>query len=89
MKAKAGTGALLSNGQEISVEYDLVQSQGRDRVFAEGTVFGDERALIDVFNTGPCILRLETGEPVHAFLEDCRSSGGVADIRVTDPVTWN
>lgn len=86
MKARAGVGALLSNGQEIPVEYDLIQSQGRAGVFAEGTVFGDAHALFGVFSTGPCILRLESGEPVHVFLEDCRSSAGVADIRVTDPV---
>ena len=89
MKAKAGVGALLSNGQEIPVEYDLVQSQGRDRVFAEGEVFGDAGSLFDVYTAGPCVLRLESGEPVHAFLEDCRSSAGVADIRVTDPIIWN
>ena len=89
MKAKAGSGALLSNGQEIPVRYDIVQTEGPGSVFAEGKVFGDAHALFGVFNAGPCVLRLESGEPVHAFLEDCRSSAGEADIRVTDPIPWN
>ncbi len=88
MRAIGGTGALLSGGREVPVRYDLVEAAGGGRVFAEGQVFGDAQALSEVYRSGPCVLRLETGAPVHAFLEDCRASAGVADIRVTDPVAW-
>ncbi len=88
MNSTAGTGALLSKGEEVIVEYDLVELSGHSGVFAEGEVFGDTHALFKVFQSGPCVLRLESGDPVHAYLEDCRSSAGVADIRITDPVKW-
>ena len=86
-RAVGGTGALLSGDREVPVRYDLVEAQG-GRVFAAGAVFGDAEALCGVFGAGPCILRLETGQPVHAYLEDCRASAGVADIRITDPIDW-
>jgi len=85
----AGTGVLLSGDGEVSVRYDLVETVGAGAVSAEGQVFGDAHALSAIFAGGPCILRLETGEPVHAYLEDCRSSAGVADIRITDPIAWS
>jgi hypothetical protein len=88
MKTMGGSGALLSGGREAPVRYDLVEANGEGGVRAEGEVFGDAEALRAVYASGPCVLRLETGEPLRAFLEDCRSSAGVADIRVIDPVVW-
>ncbi|MGH3426608.1 MAG: hypothetical protein ACRDQZ_03385 [Mycobacteriales bacterium] len=68
--------------------YDLVEASGERGVFAEGQVFGDARALHAVFDAGPCILHMEGGRPVHVYLADSRSSAGVAEIRVTEPLAW-
>jgi len=89
MRAIGGTGVLLSEGQAVPVRYDLVEAAGASGVSAKGQVYGDAHGLSAIFSAGPCILRLETGEPVHAFLEDCRASAGVADIRITDPIAWS
>jgi hypothetical protein len=87
MKAIAGAGALLSHGQEIPVTYDLVESAASSRFSAEGEVFGDARALIDVYNTGPCNLLLETGRAVQVVLVVCHLHGA-AEVRVKGPVKW-
>jgi hypothetical protein len=86
MKTLAGSGALISGGREVPVRYDLLKVEGHRRHFAEGLVFGETGPSIEVFHNGPCVLRLESGRAVHAYLEDCRSSSGVADVRVTDPI---
>ena len=86
MRVLAGVGVVLANGKAIPVRYDLVEAAASGRVFAEGELGGDAHALSTVFS--PFVQRLETGDAVHAFLADCRSTAGVADIRVTDPIAW-
>jgi hypothetical protein len=88
MNAIAGAGALLYRGQEVPVTYDLVQSPAQSRFSAEGEVFGEARALIEVFNSGPCNLRLETGRAVQVVLIVCHLHGA-AEVRVSGPVQWH
>src|SRR5665213_931796 len=89
MNATAGTGALLRDGKEIPVTYDLVEPSRRGRIKAEGQVLGDTEALFcAAYHAGPCVLRLTSGPPFRAYLLDCRSSNTVADIRVTGRMEW-
>lgn len=48
---------------------------------AEGKIFGDAEELRDAHNTGPALLRLESGEAATAVLTDC-GVGGAADVRI-------
>jgi hypothetical protein len=88
MNATAGTGALLSDGKEIPVTYDLVEPSRRGRIKVEGQAFGDTEALGAAYHAGPCVLRLTSRRPVRAYLLDRRSSNGAADIRVTGQMRW-
>ena len=79
---------MLSDGKEIPVMYDLVETSRPGRIKGEGQVFGDIEALIAAYHAGPCRLRLEGGKAVGAYLLDCRSTAGVADIRITGKIKW-
>ena len=88
MNATAGTGALLTRDQVVLVEYDLLEAGPQAAFVAEGQVFGDAEALRNVYNSGPCILRLSNGQTAPAHLMDA-TSRGAAEIRVTGPILWS
>ena len=85
MNSAAGVGALLIQGREIPVEYDLIQSSAQKGFSAEGQVFGDADALRAAFSAGPCQLRLKSGGVTQAVLLDC-DTHGAADIRIIGPM---
>jgi hypothetical protein len=87
MRAMAGAGAVLSRGREIPVAYDFVECAGGSRYAAEGEIFGDVEALLDLYNTGPCDLRLESGGLAHIVLTSCRLHGA-AEAKVAGPLGW-
>ena len=88
MKAMAGTGALLTGRLELPVSYDFVQSPPSSRFAAEGEVFGDAQGLVDVYNSGPCDLRLESGRLAQVVLVNCHLHGA-AEVRITSPLDWS
>ncbi len=87
MNSVAGSGSLMSADREVPVAYDLVQAPELSPYTAEGQVFGDVGALRDVFNNGPCQLRLVSGLVTKAVLLNCETRGA-ADIRITGPMQW-
>jgi hypothetical protein len=88
MRAVAGSGALLCQGAEIPVAYDLVQSPPQSRHTAEGQLFGDPGDLHRVWAMGACGLRLESGRVIRVVLQDCEVSGA-ADAVVTSAMDWD
>jgi hypothetical protein len=83
----AGAGTLVAKGRQVPVAYDLVQSPSASRFAAEGDVFGDAGALLEIYNSGPCDLLLETGRAVRAVLVICHLHGA-AEVRITGPLEW-
>jgi hypothetical protein len=88
MNVTAGTGALLRRGDEVPVAYDLVRHDAGERFTAEGQVFGDADALRDVYLSGACLLRLESGGVAKIVLLDCKFNGA-ADVRVIGRMRWD
>jgi hypothetical protein len=88
MQALAGAGALLCQGVEIPVAYDLVQSSPTSGHSAEGQLFGDPGELQKVWAMGGCGLRLESGRVIRVVLQDCEVRGA-ADLVVISPMDWD
>ena len=87
MRAMAGAGALLCRGREVPVTYDLVERPAGGHYSAEGDVFGDAQALVEVYNMGPCDLLLETGRVARAVLVVCHLHGA-AEVRIAGALAW-
>ena len=87
MRVMAGAGALRSKDQEVPVVYDLVERPAGGPFTAEGDVFGDPQALVEVYNKGPCDLLLETGRVARVVLTVCHLHGA-AEVRIASPLAW-
>ena len=88
MRAMAGAGALRCAGREVPVAYDLIERPAGGPYSAEGDVFGDAQALVDVYNQGPCDLLLETGRVARVVLVVCHLHGA-AEVRIAGPLVWS
>jgi hypothetical protein len=87
MKVMAGAGALRCGARQVPVAYGLVERPGDGRFSAEGDVFGDPQALVELYNQGPCDLLLETGGVARAVLTVCHLHGA-AEVRIAGPIAW-
>ena len=88
MKSMSGSGVLVAHGREITVLYDLVQSDAAAEAPVVGQIFGEADALQDAFHSKGSVLRLANGHAAPIVLQNCESRG-VADVRIDGPIDWD
>ncbi|HEY5411976.1 MAG TPA: hypothetical protein VIJ94_14735 [Caulobacteraceae bacterium] len=87
MKNMSGAGVLVAHGKEINVLYDLVQRDTAQDAPLVGQIFGEADALQEAVYAPHSVLRLANGHAAEIVLQNCESRG-VADVRITGPITW-